>query len=372
MKKAAVAAVGAAAVIAVLFSVSSEKSAAPLKAYAINEDEQTDSTEASAETEESAIDTSLPVQEGARIAVVSKETKGEFWSLIRSGMEAAVNDVNEAYDFDKNQQISMSFEGPDDEQEVEEQINTLDAVIAENPDVLCLSVGDMNSCQAQLEAAWDNGIPVITFDSNVSDQELISSFHGTDNEKVGELAAEHMEEVLGGSGKVAVFSEQQKTQTAVERTESFLNRLPDDIVVEEVIYADQVEDMKAAMEAVLTIHPDLDGVFCTNADITETFLNLEKNTEKTIAVIGVDATAAQVKAISEGTEVGVISQNPYKIGYDTMMDAIMATVHEQDKAGNKTEEPAEKPEEASDLQEPVWLDQTNLEEAQYADYIYSK
>lgn len=47
----------------------------------------------------------------------------------------------------------MTFEGPDNEEDVETQINTIDAVIAENPDVLCISASDMDSCEAQLEAA---------------------------------------------------------------------------------------------------------------------------------------------------------------------------------------------------------------------------
>lgn len=46
---------------------------------------------------------------------------------------AAVKDVNAAYGFKKDDQITMTFEGPDNEEDVESQINTLDAVIAENP-----------------------------------------------------------------------------------------------------------------------------------------------------------------------------------------------------------------------------------------------
>ena len=113
------------------------------------------------------IDDTLSIEEGARIAVVSKSKKGEFWNKVKEGMEAAVKDVNEAYGFKKDKQITMTFEGPDDEEDVESQINTLDAVIAENPSVVCLSAGDMDSCQAQLEAAKENGIPVVAFDSNV-------------------------------------------------------------------------------------------------------------------------------------------------------------------------------------------------------------
>ena len=75
----------------------------------------------------------------------------------------------------------MTFEGPDNEEDVETQINTIDAVIAENPDVLCISASDMDSCEAQLEAAKENGIPVIAFDSNVAEKKLVKAYRGTDN-----------------------------------------------------------------------------------------------------------------------------------------------------------------------------------------------
>ena len=134
--------------------------------------------------------------------------------MVRKGMEDAVKAVNVAYGYEKDEQITMTFEGPDDEQKVEEQINIIDAVIAENPDVLCLSVGDMNSCQAQLEAAKENGIPVVMFDSNVSDAKLIKAFRATNNVRVGEIAAYRLARVLGKMGKVAVFSAQEKTESA--------------------------------------------------------------------------------------------------------------------------------------------------------------
>lgn len=96
------------------------------------------------------IDASVEIQPGARIAVVSKSTSGSYWSLVRQGMEQAVEDVNEAYGFGKDEQITMTFEGASDEKDVSSQVNTLDAVIAENPDVLCISASDTNSLRHSL------------------------------------------------------------------------------------------------------------------------------------------------------------------------------------------------------------------------------
>ena len=57
------------------------------------------------------IDTSVELQAGSRVAVVSKSTSGEFWGLVKKGMEQAIADVNEAYCFKKEDQVTMTFEG---------------------------------------------------------------------------------------------------------------------------------------------------------------------------------------------------------------------------------------------------------------------
>ena len=196
----------------------------------------------------SQIDTSSKIQPGAKIAVVSKSKKGQFWSLVQKGMEQAVSDVNEAYNFEKDDKITMTFEGSSDETDVESQVNTLDAVIAENPDVVCVSAGDSESCQAQLESARDNGIPVVTFDSDVSSEDLVSAYCGTDNQKLGDIAAKRMAHYLSNHGTVAVFSPQEKTLSSKSRVEAFQESIADypGIEVVQVIYSDQVDDMEAA------------------------------------------------------------------------------------------------------------------------------
>ena len=263
-------------------------------------DVQTAETSQEAQEEEDSvipeIDTSVEIQPGARIAVVSKSTSGSYWSLVRQGMEQAVADVNEAYGFGKDEQITMTFEGASDEKDVSSQVNTLDAVIAENPDVLCISASDTNSLQAQLESAKENGIPVVAFDSSVSDSKMVRAFRGTDNKRVGEIAAYRLAVAIGKMGKVAVFSAQEKTQSIQERVEGFTSYMENypDIDVVEIVYQDQVDDMTVAMQEVLEKNPQLEGVFCTNADISDLYLDMPKDeTQDPVVMVGVDATAKQ-------------------------------------------------------------------------------
>ena len=275
-----------------------------------NEKAQNESEEVTGEEEDSAskIDTSITIGTGSRIAVVSKATDGEYWKLVHWGMEDAVKDINTAYDFSSNDAVTMTFEGPSDEQDVETQINTLDAVIAENPTVLCMSASDIESCQAQLEAASENGIPVVVFDSNVNEDELVAAFRGTDNTYVGKLAAEKLADAIGGSGKIAVFSAQEKTESSQKRVEGFKETLMEypDITIVSELYTDKVDDMETAMADVLNRYPDLSGVFCTNEDVSDLYLSLDKG-EKAPVMVGVDATTVQQKAIADGQELGTIS-----------------------------------------------------------------
>lgn len=320
------------------------------------------------ETEEdraSKIDTTITLGAGSRIAVVSKATDGEYWKLVRRGMEAAVKDINTAYDFGSDDAVTMTFEGPSDESDVETQINTLDAVIAENPTVLCLSASDIESCQAQLEAASENGIPVVIFDSNVNDDTLVAAFRGTDNEYVGKIAAEKLADAIGGSGKIAVFSAQEKTESVQKRVEGFEEAIAADypnISIVSKIYMDQVEDMSEAISNVLTSYPDLAGVFCTNEDASNLYLSVDKR-ENAPVMVGVDASTVQQDAIKNGQELGCVSQDPYEIGYQTIIAAAQAMSTDDEQAAAV---------EKNVLLEPGWIDTSNIEDPQNSNYLYSK
>ncbi len=309
----------------------------------------------------SQIDTSSKIQPGAKIAVVSKSKKGQFWSLVQKGMEQAVSDVNEAYNFEKDDKITMTFEGSSDETDVESQVNTLDAVIAENPDVVCVSAGDSESCQAQLESARDNGIPVVTFDSDVSSEDLVSAYCGTDNQKLGDIAAKRMAHYLSNHGTVAVFSPQEKTLSSKSRVEAFQESIADypGIEVVQVIYSDQVDDMEAAIKGVLEIYPKLDGISVR----TVIFLIYACLLCRTQAVIPSFLLAQMPHQPNRMLSVMVLrwapfSQKPYEIGYQTILAALQTTTEDSFSSKQTT------------LFDPAWIDTTALDDPYYTDYIY--
>ena len=125
----------------------------------------------------------LDVQPGTRIALVLKNLENSYWKAVKEGAEKAVEEINENLGYTGEDKVSLTVDGAEGEdgEAVDQQINTLDAVLSENPSALCLAAIDMQSCEAQMEAAVESEIPVVILDSGI-ESDLVSAICRTDNE----------------------------------------------------------------------------------------------------------------------------------------------------------------------------------------------
>lgn len=300
----------------------------------------------------------INLEAGSHIAVVVKSTKNGFWMSVKSGMNAAVKDLNEKLGYKGDNKIKLSFEGPSDETNVDNQINIIDAVLEENPDVLCLSAIDMDSCQAQLEAAEENGIPVIVLDSGVKAGN-INATCVVDNYQAGAQAAVKLADAIGGSGKVAVMAHVESAQNCQEREQGFTETIAEkypDIEIVNISHQNEETSVSEMAESVLKLFPDVKGYFCTNENTAGAVLDAISASGKEIAVVGIDAGKKQKDAIKSGKEVGVLVQNAYGMGYATVVAAARAALGmENDENINPGIE---------------WIDAENISDERYANYLY--
>lgn len=267
----------------------------------------------------------LALEPGAHIAVVVMDPKNNYWSAVRAGMQQAVDDMNEALGYTGEDEIYFTYEGPDDLTAAEEQINIIDAVLAENPQALCISAIDQNSCEAQLETAQENGIPVIILDSSVESEELAYTVCETDNDSAGRMAAKKLCEKIGDQGSVIIAAHLQNADTSARREAGFREEIEKNhpgVKVLETIYQDEVEDMEETLRGVFEANPDIKGCFSTSEETGLNVLDyLKKYAVDEVQLIGFDAGEKQINAIREGEVYGVICQNPHGMGYATVVAA---------------------------------------------------
>lgn len=281
----------------------------------------------SSSSEEEAVDTApaadsdsaADAEEQRYIAVISKGFQHQFWQAVRTGAEQASED----YD------VTITFEGPETEAQVDKQVEMVQAALDKNPAALCLAALDTQALIPLLEKAEEAGIPVIGFDSGV-DSDILLSTAATDNIAAAALAADKMAEMIGGSGEIAVIVHDQTSRTGIDRRDGFVNQIESeypDIEIVDIQYGggDQLKSTDLA-KAIILAHPDIKGFFGANEGSAIGVLNAvnELDMAGDVVVIGYDSGKQQMDAIRDGSVAGSITQDPIGIGYKCVEAAVMA------------------------------------------------
>jgi len=253
------------------------------------------------------------------IPVISKGFQHQFWLAVKAGAEKA------AVDYD----VTITFEGPENESMVDKQMDMLQVAIDKNPAAICFAAVDSKAAIPLLEQAKAKGIPVIGFDSGV-DSDIPLSTAATDNIAAAALAADKMAELIGGAGEVAIIAHDQTSRTGIDRVKGFTDRVAEkypDITIVSTQYGggDHLKSTDLA-KAVIQGNPELKGFFGANEGSIIGVMNAvqELGMKGKLVVIGYDSGQQQIEAIRSGLLAGAITQDPIGIGYKAVEAAVKA------------------------------------------------
>ncbi|MFB9661248.1 ABC transporter substrate-binding protein [Glycomyces mayteni] len=285
------------------------------------------------------------------IALVSKGFQHQFWQAVQEGAEQAAEEFG----------VEITFEGPDSESEVAQQIDMLQTALDRDPDAIGFAALDSQAAAPLMTEAESRGVPVIAFDSGV-DSDVPVTTASTDNLAAAALAAEHLVELIGGAGKIALVVHDQTSVTGVQRRDGFTEWVEanaPDVEIVSVQYGggDQLESTNIAT-AIIEGNPDLKGLYGANEGSAIGVINAVQELDRVgeIQVVGFDSGQAQIDAIRDGVMAGAITQNPVGIGYETVKAAVAAINGE-------------------DLPETIdtgfyWYDATNIDDAEIQAVLY--
>ena len=299
-----------------------EAAAAPTEAAAAPTEAAAAPTEAAAApTEAAAAPTAAAGQTGAKpyIPVISKGFQHQFWQAVKAGSEKAATDLD----------VTITFEGPENESQVDKQMEMLQTALDKNPSAICFAALDSKAAIPLLQKAKDANIPVIGFDSGV-DSDIPVTTAATDNIAAASLIADKMAELIGGEGEVAIIAHDQTSRTGIDRVKGFTDQIKakyPKITIVDTQYGggDQLKSTDLA-KTIIQAHPNLKGMFGANEGSIIGVLNgvKELGMEGKIVVIGYDSGQQQIDAIKSGVEAGAVTQDPIGIGYKCVEAAVKA------------------------------------------------
>ena len=253
---------------------------------------------------------SAQAKEDIYIPVVSKGYQHEFWQTVKLGSDTAAKELG----------VKTSFVGPADETQISQQIQLMEDMMARQPDAILLAALDSNALVLPVEDAKTRGIEIATFDSGIN-SDIPKSFIATNNIKAGGDVAMVLGKLLGGKGKVGIVAHVAGTQSAIQRSEGFINAMTQyypNIKLLDVQYSDG--DPQKAMDKTIDMYranPDLAAVYATNEGATLGVANAIDSMDLSgkVKVVGFDSTEGIISFLKAGTIQGFVVQDAYQIGY---------------------------------------------------------
>ena len=251
-------------------------------------------------------------------AIISKGWQHQFWQAVKTG----------AYKASKEYDVEITFEGPEGDFAVDQQIKMVEGAMEKKPDAIILAATDSEKLLPTLNKLQDKNIPIIAFDSGV-EGELPLTTVATDNWSAAALAADKLAEAIGKKGEVAVICHDDYSITGIFRRDGFTERIEaqyPDIQVVAIEYGSGDHTISSDLVTkIIEQYPNLKGIFATNEGSAIGLINsvIINKKERDIVIVGFDAGAQQKEAIRQGIMLGAVSQDPVMIGYKAVEAAYL-------------------------------------------------
>ncbi len=259
------------------------------------------------------------------LAVIPKSVGLDYWSKVHAGAECAASQMPG---------VKVTWNGVTDETDVVGQLNLLNNYIAQGVNGLVYAATDATAMTQVSTGAAKAGIKVVSIDSGTTPQPKNVPLLATDNIAGAKLAAQQLAKAIGpAGGKVAIIAFHAGSQTNDQRVQGFEAGLKRYKKLHLVGIQYSQNDYNTALTVtanVLTANPDLKGVFAANeaSDVGAVQAIRLAHKAGQVKVVGWDTSPDEVEGVTQGVVSGLISQDPFRMGYDGVRAAAAMVRHQ--------------------------------------------
>jgi ribose transport system substrate-binding protein len=251
------------------------------------------------------------------VAVIPKGNADIFWQTVHAGAVKASRESN----------IEIVWDGPANETDISNELQILETMINRHVDAIALAPSDREALVNTVNRASGDGMPVVIYDSAIATDKYVS-FVATDNFAAGQLAAERMGDILHGKGTIVMVKTTPGGASTTAREDGFRKKLtekyPGIHIADERFGKAVVATSLDVTENMLTAHPDIDGIFCSNESGTTGAMQALKSRNAKIKLVGFDWSPTTLAGLESGQIDSLVIQNPFQMGYEAVMACVKA------------------------------------------------
>lgn len=244
------------------------------------------------------------------VVLIAQELDNPFWRTVEKGAKEAAVQLGMKIDYMGPIRINPS-----------EQTNLLEKSIAAKPDAIIVQGIKEQQYDLLISKAIDQGIPVITVDTDEPDSRRLA-YVGTDNREAGKRMGELVVKDAGGKGRIGVIIGSELADNQQLRLEGFrsiiLNTPGFEIVA---VRSSNISRIQAAKqtEAMLNQYAGIQTmVGFSSLDAVGIVEGLKATNRAGVRVFGFDDLEETRQGIGHGTISASVVQQPKEIGFKSV------------------------------------------------------
>jgi ribose transport system substrate-binding protein len=270
---------------------------------------------------------SAAAQASPTVPIIVRDKMSLFGQIVLGGARKAGQDLS----------VNVLELGPDSESDADAQIGILENIMRSTAAAIVIAPAQSAALQKAIDGARRK-VKIIGIDSVADPNSFISTVR-TDNVAVGRLAADALATAIqrtyaDAEGDVAMITASSGVASLDQRAQGFKKQVATaygalDIVAESVGDG-QVASGFTMMMSIIEAHSELRGVFASNLAMARGAAQAlaEKKGNKLgerINLVGFGFDDTLIQMVRDGTVAGLIVQDPFRMGYDSIRIAVAAS-----------------------------------------------
>jgi ribose transport system substrate-binding protein len=255
---------------------------------------------------------------GKKMTLVVGSEADAFYKALECGAKTEAKRLGVQIDLQGPKAFDASLQTP-----------IVNSAAAKRPDALLIAPTDSKALYPAVRQAKDNGAKIVTVDTQLDNQDIVSASVRSDFREAGVEGAKELNRLLNGKGKVLLISSPPGVTTSDLSREGFtaeLKKYPGIKLVATQFSNGEPGKSASITSATLARTPDLGGIFTFNGGDAEGVVTALREAGKTKAVkfISGDAQPFQVEQLRKGEVTALIAHKPYDIGVQGVRQAMAA------------------------------------------------
>lgn len=249
------------------------------------------------------------------MALLVSTLNNPFFVDLRDGAQAAAKD------------LGVDLMVSDAQNDSSTQQNQAQNAQSQGAKAVIINPVDSDAASPAVAPLLSSNLPVISVDRSVTGEDVTSHI-ASDNVAGGAQAADELAKAVGEKGKVIILQGTPGAASTRDRGDGFKKEIKKysgiEVVAEQTANFDRAEALDVTTNLIQS-NPDVVGIYAENDEMAlGAIQSLGSKAGTDVKIFGFDGTEDGLKAVSDGTMVGTIAQQPKELGKKAVEAAVKA------------------------------------------------